>query len=105
MDAPGWMRFYDRDGQPITAERWAQLRRDMTYRRIAQDALQDGRVYVSTVLLGYDMCMGEGDRPMIFETMVWANGEAVEQVHYATAEEAIAGHQEILGRLEGESHA
>ena len=82
--------FFDKEGAPISPERWGELFGDMAYRRVGLDEFDDG-TNISTVWLGiphgYDP-MG----PLVFETMVFkANGED-ETYRYPTLERAIAGH-------------
>jgi hypothetical protein len=63
-------QHFDRQGQPISLRQWAQLFEDESYKRVAEDHLDDGRVWVSTVWLGFNHNWGSGP-PLIFETMVF----------------------------------
>jgi hypothetical protein len=91
------LRYYGRDGMPITLEQWAT--RTEETKRVAQDdvATPGGRLlWVSTVWLGIDMGFNYGP-PLIFETMVFEHGAADELCHrYATEDDALAGHAEIV---------
>jgi hypothetical protein len=52
------MRYYDRQGQPLTLEEWASQVGDLSLKRVAQDDVMtpEGRcLWVSTVWLGLDM--------------------------------------------------
>jgi len=55
-------------------------------------------VEVSTVFLGLDHNFGfeEGERPILFETMVFGGLLDGEQERYATWDEALAGHQRLV---------
>jgi hypothetical protein len=94
---PDFGIYYDRDGKPITLERWAELRhQDQDYQRIAEDTVGD--YWVSTVWLGINHQFGNGP-PLIFETMVFAeDGRALEGEcwRYSTEQQAAAGHREVV---------
>ena len=95
--------FYNRDGSPIGLEEWCRRTVDREYLRIDQTTLPDGK-WVSTVWQGLNHRFGEGP-PLIFETMVFTSQEEMEtidQQRYATENEAILGHQEMVAKyLEG----
>lgn len=63
-------------------------------RRVAEDTL--GQAWISTVWLGLEHFGG-----MLYETMVFWDGNAEEQWRYRTREEALAGHQEALAYVRG----
>jgi len=89
--------FYDRSGAPVGKERWALLFQDTRYQVLAQTKVAGYRV--STVWVGIDQSFGAG-RPLIFETMVFGPGNwGEEQRRYATEEEALAGHEEIVAAI------
>lgn len=74
-------------------------------RRVAFDRV--GPAEVSTVFLGLDHNFS-GGAPILFETLVFAPNEDGERVgvetsmiRYATKEEAMAGHQEVVMFLRG----
>lgn len=74
--------------------------RDMKYKRVAYDELKNG-YRVSTVWLGLDHNHGwpsEGDKPLIFETMVFLHEGYAEQdmQRYSTEKEAVAGHKAMV---------
>lgn len=62
---------------------------------------------VSTVFLGLDHQHGEGETPILWETMIfgegpvpWASGDDNEyQERYTSAEDARAGHEQTVQRL------
>lgn len=87
------MDLYDRDGRPITMEEFVDLltRKD-DYRRVGWDTV--GNRVVSTVWLGMDHAFGVRGPPLIFETMVFPEGEILRR--YPTEELARAGHAEAV---------
>lgn len=91
------VKVYDRNGMPISIERWGELSRDFeTNCQVARDPV--GGYVVSTVWLGLDHGW-YNDRPIIFETMVFHDlGDWVDFdcKRYCTEEEALAGHHEML---------
>lgn len=93
--------YFDRQGEEMVMEQWAQLHEDMAYKRVAEDDI--GPYWVSTVWIGLDMSFtGEGP-PIIFETMVFLRDQRDDPEHfgladidcsrYSTEEEALAGHE------------
>ncbi len=84
-------RYYDRAGQPITSDQWAEMFKGSAYpsRTVARDEV-DG-ASISTVWLGLDHGWGEGP-PLIFETMVFGSPLDQECWRYSTEAEARAGH-------------
>lgn len=95
--------FYDRDGNLIDLETYARLSADGDYRLVQQDDVltADGRtMWVSTVWLGVDHSHGLTGGLLIFETMVFVEGMNCEYcLRYSTAQEAHAGHEEVLRLL------
>ncbi len=94
--------FFARNGDELTADQWAQLMPDCTYKRVAEDTV--GPYWVSTVWLGINhRFVGDGP-PIIFETMVFLvqdDGERLGsdefgQWRYCTEEQALQGHQEVV---------
>lgn len=99
---------YDRDSVPITPEQWGQLLTDASYRRVSRttvmDAAKPETVWeVSTVWLGLDHSFGVG-LPLIFETMVFAEGSASDELceRYSTWQEAADGHTSIVVNVAAE---
>jgi hypothetical protein len=116
--------FYDRQGQPITHDEYAQAKYGTDeYRRIGLDTYPDlvdnidpdhpldpGRAIatVSTVWLGIDHGFGgymtrpgEVYRPVIFETMIFSADDHYDTqcVRYATEAEATEGHWRTMQDL------
>lgn len=101
-DWPEWLEeslYYDRAGEPITLQRWAELRQsDPAYCVVAQTAVAEG-VRVSTIWLGIDHSFGLGEGLLIFETMVFGGPLDHEQWRYATEAQAWEGHAVMVGRV------
>jgi hypothetical protein len=89
---------YDRSGNAISMRDWARLRAfdDLNghrYARVARDEIGD--YVVSTVWVGLDTGLPTPyapARPLIFETMVFKDGQGDEQWRYMTETEARQGH-------------
>lgn len=60
-----------------------------------------GAVRVSTVFLGLDHGLGEGEPPMIFETMIFGGPDDQAQWRYSTWDEAEAGHWRVVKEAGG----
>ena len=84
------MRYYDRRGNPITVEQWANSLADNTVAKTTI-GVSGSTVDVSTVWLGLDHSFGDGP-PLIFETMVFGGNLDQEQERYSTESEALVGH-------------
>lgn len=105
------LRWYDRDGKPITQQQAAALSKDNPeYYRVARtrvfapDDLETGWD-ISTVWLGFDHNYGRSGPPIIFETMVFAldsDGDEVEMQRYATLAEADQGHRAMVDRMKAQ---
>ena len=92
-------RYYDRHGNPITLEQWAQLFKNDEYKRVYGTVIDTpgGQILVSTVWLGLDHSFWPDLPPLIFETMVFdEHGNAVLQDRYTTEGEAKAGHWQVV---------
>lgn len=90
--------YFDKNGKPITLERWAKLLEDPTYKIIKQEVLPNG-MFVSTVWLGLNHSFFENISPLMFETMVFQKkGEWDEKdmQRYATLAKAKKGHKELV---------
>jgi hypothetical protein len=113
--------YFGRDGQPISQEDWIAQMEDVKGRRVAEDTVGD--FWISTVWLGLDYGFGRGDRPIIFETMVFDNSEeglgesqkVLDKVNlshrarlgpeafcnrYCTEAEALKGHRQAVAAAE-----
>lgn len=84
--------YFDRDGNPITPQRYEQLiSRGIEYRRVEQTKVGD--VVVSTVWLGRDHNFGTAGPPLIFETMVFGGLLDNSSALYASEDLARTEHQ------------
>ena len=92
--------WYDREGKPIFMDEYIRLRaEDNTYYRVALYERDGYRI--STVWVGFDMSLGMGGPPLIFETMVFGDSPLAEDARkYSTEQEALAGHLEMIKLVE-----
>lgn len=95
--------YYDRDGVPLDSAGWARLLNDAVYRRVARTKVVDGAAPdkafdVSTVWHGFDHNFYGVGAPVIFETMVFAEGSMLDLGcrRYCTEAEARAGHTQMV---------
>lgn len=91
--------FYDRHGMPISMERWAQLFEAPGDRIVRKTDMGTFLGTVSTVWLGIDHSWGRGEKPVIFETMIFGGPLDGEMGRYCTVEEATAGHEAWVAQL------
>lgn len=100
------MLYFERDGVPVPADHrttegmaaWNAWCTCGGNRIVARTMI--GSVLVSTVFLGVDHSFGSGP-PLLYETMVFGSEEfANEQERYTTRAEALAGHAEMVRRVE-----
>lgn len=92
-------KFYGLDGQLISIEEWGNLM--VSGKKIlAQDNVGD--YLVSTALLGVDLRLHihEGTKPIIFETIVFKDGNEEYIERYYTKEEAFQGHKDAIKMME-----
>lgn len=89
------VRYYDKNGNPVSFEEYSRLFDDKSYQQVAWDELKGGRV--STIWLGLDHNFSDTGDPIIFETMVFdIPGWEHYQMRYSTEAEAKESHQNIL---------
>lgn len=82
-DIAVWGRFMTTDERRfVRQQRW-------------QDPERDVEVFVSTVFLGSDHSFGHG-QPVLWETMVFIDGEDVFQTRYTSRDAAIRGHRRAV---------
>lgn len=91
------MNLYDRAGNEIGFGRFSLLLSHSAYRFVRQERV--GPYFVSTVWLGIDYGFGLTENPIIFETMVFKDGEIVAVYRYSTEEEAIKGHEKVVNEV------
>lgn len=89
--------YFDRQGNPISFERWAELMSMDEYRRVAWDEPHVG-VYISTVWLGLNHGCSL-DEPLIFETMVFNSPSDQDCRRYTSEVEAHVGHLSAVERV------
>lgn len=98
--------YYDANGMPISRERWALLFSEGAMSRLIARA-RVGPILLSTVWLGIDHSWGQGP-PVLFETMTFPRllrdraryWDWQIQDRYHTVEQARAGHERWLRRLQ-----
>lgn len=91
--------FIGKDGRRLTFREADKLLSDRSYKVVRQTKLSKPQLFVSTVWLGLDHRFGGGNPPLIFETMVFCDATGWSDLdcrRYATEEEALVGHQEVL---------
>ena len=91
------MRYYDKDGLPISMKSWVTLFETESYRVVKQDEAKDGS-WVSTVWMGLNHSITPG-KLKIFETMAFANkgsDDVLECRRYGSMKDALTGHEEVL---------
>lgn len=118
------VRYFDREGRPITREQWSNASEDRKYKVLKQETV--GVYWISTVWLGLNHNHSGRGRPQIFETMVFEQGPSdretreiyqglrtltdtedefgysawrdLECERYATEAEALEGHARIVAK-------
>lgn len=92
-------QFFDKDGTPLTLEEFNEKYTD-EYRILKMSAAQNKSVV--TVWTGLDNSWGESEKPLIYQTKISdVNDPQHSQiVLYATEEEALAGHDNVMEQLE-----
>lgn len=87
--------YYDRDGNGISIQEWIKLLEDPKYKIVKVDLIKETRI--STVWLGLDHSFDLTGPPILFETMDFPENNL--QIHYYTEQEAIEGHNKLVGWL------
>jgi len=80
---------FDEDGNPISQEEWAVLFGRHDRWRLRNE---NADVAVSTVYIGLNHEFGLDKPPLIFESLVFVDGDEVECWRYASKSKARAGH-------------
>ena len=94
------------NGEPVPEPdvlRWAQWRGEHEdEQRIALDTDAAGCWVVSTIFLGIDyrLLPERSDYPLVFETMLFVRGQPAFCQRYSSRDAAVAGHVDVLGRVE-----
>ncbi len=91
----GGLHYRNRDGKPISFEKWTRCMRSEEYRRVNQTTVGHYHV-VSTVWLGLSPTPGT-----LFETMVFAKGSPLDfgMERYADIREAFHGHDRMVAEV------
>jgi hypothetical protein len=98
---------FDRDGNPISWERWAELlgQREPDYRRVGADVVGD--LSVSTVWIGIDVTFAlrySLAPPMIYETIIFAADDDhplnMAMMRYGNEIDAYEGHQRTVADMQ-----
>jgi hypothetical protein len=87
--------WYDRTGNPISQDAWAELHTDLGYIVVARTDAGDG-VEVSTVWIGLDQGFWREGPPLIFETMIFGGDHDGQQWRYPNEVAALAGHDQAV---------
>ncbi len=94
-------RYYKRDGTPYpnnsqkeALNAWVNDLENEDYKRVGLTEINE--VKVSTVWLGLDHSFGIGEKPLIFETMIFGGAHNGYQERYSTEEEAREGHKRAV---------
>ena len=90
MDTLAWARWFEQDERRVVRQqRWTR---------------PDGvNILVSTVFLGLDHNFGMAHRmPVLWETMVFVDGESTDEYRYTSLEAAIHGHNRVVSVEGGE---
>lgn len=89
--------YYDRDGEEITMDEWANLFENDEYKIVKKQTMFGNEV--STVWLGSDHGFGMAGKPIIFETMIFGGEWDQFEQRYATEEHALAAHNAIVNMI------
>jgi hypothetical protein len=96
------MQYYtltdDHMVRPCSQEEWAELWRGDQHRRIVAQT-EIGGLNVSTVFLGIDHDFTGVGPALLFETMVFGDGDGDLCERYSTWDQAVAGHERLVKEL------
>jgi hypothetical protein len=96
-------RFWDKDSIPVSIRQWARLNgQNLKYSRVAYTQVLDRDYidkdyHVSTIWIGLSVAW-EGP-PLIFETMVFRDGQPDEMERWSTLQQAKDGHAGMVAEL------
>ena len=84
---------------PCTSiEDWGRALADDTANIVQQDVIAPG-IAISTVFLGLDHNMFGDGPPLVFETMIFREGDGNETFRWSTWDEAMEGHKALTEAL------
>ena len=110
IDSPKRQIFYDRQGNPITGERFSEIHDGeghLDYVIVKQETV--GTQWVSTVWTGINTAWFQ-ETPLIFETMIFPFSQDPSDLYqdkYSTLEEAEKGHKKAIwvsAKLQAQSY-
>ena len=93
----------DSEGNPVPEPdtlkwgRWMEL----AERHLGDDTIGNSRI--STVFLGIDHQLANGQPPLLYETMIFANGRDDYCERYSTRSEALAGHAKAVEMVKNDA--
>ncbi|EJW13988.1 hypothetical protein M5X00_29690 [Paenibacillus alvei] len=88
---------FDRQGNPLEFEKWANLLEDDNYRVVEQTTLED-KTLVSTIWTGIDNSINNSKQ--VFETVIFPPDGSTEMVgRWSSEEEACVMHNQTLLKL------
>jgi hypothetical protein len=97
--------YYDRHGQPMTMQQWAQKVEDENYTHLARDVIGPDEpldpaplITVSTFWRGVNPNWRD-DEPLIYETVITGGGYDATGMRYATEKQARDGHRRVVDEL------
>ncbi|MGE5697184.1 MAG: hypothetical protein ACM4D3_18735 [Candidatus Sericytochromatia bacterium] len=103
--------YYDRAGNPMTRQQWAQKLDDEDYRHIARDVIGPREpldpaplITVSTFWLGLNHDW-RSEEPLIYETIIGGGEHDTTGMRYATESQAREGHRRVVDELRTAQHS
>lgn len=91
-DEPSGFHF-DREGNPISIDRWAELHKDMEYVKVAYDDTACEGISISTVWTGFAV-LPDSEKGL-FETLVYVGADHF-IVRHSTEDEARKVHADLV---------
>ena len=94
------VRFFNREGEPLTVQEWGELFGIYEYKMVRRSHIGD--YLVSTVWTGLPALTFREGPPLIFETMVFegeVSGNEWDEQKWATEAEAIDGHELLCAEV------
>lgn len=95
--------FYilDENNKPFEVDQETSIRWRRGYNRTVASTIKND-LFISTVFLGLDMGIGRG-APVLWETMVFKDGDSIDCERYTSHEDAVKGHEEMCRKYECDS--
>jgi hypothetical protein len=96
------MKHYilDSEKRPVETDlmTWARWFEHFPNRRVNITVIKPN-IEVSTVFLGIDHRFGYQGPPLLFESMVFVNGESIDCQRYSSWDDAVTGHEMFVKNL------